>query len=30
VKSGLVPGEVLILNAPAGLTDRGRVRIRGQ
>ena len=30
VKSGLVPGETVILNAPAGLTDRARVRVKGQ
>jgi RND family efflux transporter MFP subunit len=29
VKSGLAPGEAVILNAPAGLTDHGRVRVRG-
>ncbi len=28
VRSGLVPGETVILNAPAGLTDRARVRIK--
>ena len=30
VKSGLVPGEAVILNAPSGLTDRARVRVKGQ
>ena len=30
VKSGLVPGEAVILNAPAGLTDRARVRVKNQ
>jgi RND family efflux transporter MFP subunit len=30
VKSGLVPGEAVILNVPAGLTDRARVRVKGQ
>jgi RND family efflux transporter MFP subunit len=30
VKSGLVPGETVILNAPAGLADRARVRVKGQ
>jgi RND family efflux transporter MFP subunit len=30
VKSGLVPGEAVILNPPAGLTDRRRVRVKGQ
>ena len=29
VRSGLAPGETVILNAPAGLTDRARVRIKG-
>jgi HlyD family secretion protein len=28
VRTGLAPGEVVILNAPAGLTDRQRVRIK--
>ena len=30
VRSGVVPGEALILNPPAGLTDRGRVRLKGK
>jgi RND family efflux transporter MFP subunit len=29
VKSGLAPGEAVILNAPAGVLDHGRVRVRG-
>jgi len=29
VKSGVVPGEVVALNPPAGLTDRGVVRVKG-
>jgi RND family efflux transporter MFP subunit len=29
VKSGVVPGETVILNPPAGLTDRGLVRVKG-
>jgi len=29
VKSGAVPGEVVILNPPATLTDRGLVRVKG-
>jgi RND family efflux transporter MFP subunit len=29
VKSGVLPGEVVILNAPAGLTDGARVRVKG-
>ena len=29
VRSGVVPGEALILNPPAGLTDRGPVRLKG-
>ena len=28
VRSGLVPGEAVILGAPAGLADRGRVRVK--
>ena len=28
VKSGLVPGEAVILNPAAGLTDRARVRVK--
>ena len=28
VKSGVVAGETVIINAPAGLADRARVRIR--
>ncbi|MEO8258101.1 MAG: efflux RND transporter periplasmic adaptor subunit [Acidobacteriota bacterium] len=28
VTSGLLPGEAVILNAPAGLTDRSRVRVK--
>ncbi len=30
VKSGVVPGETLILNPPAGLADRALVRIKGK
>jgi HlyD family secretion protein len=30
VKSGVAPGEALILNPPAGLTDRGPVRLKGK
>ena len=30
VKSGVVPGETLILNPPAGLADRAMVRIKGK
>ena len=29
VKSGVVAGEVVVLNPPAGLTDRGIVRVKG-
>ena len=29
VKDGLVPGDAVILNAPAGLVEHGRVRVRG-
>ncbi len=29
VSKGLAPGEAVILNAPAGVVDRGRVRVRG-
>jgi multidrug efflux pump subunit AcrA (membrane-fusion protein) len=29
VKSGAAPGETVILNPPAGLTDRGVVRVKG-
>lgn len=29
VTAGLAPGETVILNAPAGVTDSGRVRVRG-
>jgi RND family efflux transporter MFP subunit len=29
VTSGLMPGETVILNAPAGLTDRATVRVKG-
>ena len=29
VKNGLVPGDAVILNAPAGLVDQARVRVRG-
>ena len=29
IKSGVVPGEVVVLNPPAGLTDRGVVRVKG-
>jgi HlyD family secretion protein len=28
VKSGVAPGEAVILNPPAGLSDRGRVKVR--
>ena len=30
VKSGLVPGEAVILNPPGGLMDRARVRVKGK
>jgi RND family efflux transporter MFP subunit len=29
VKSGVVPGEVVVVNPPPGLTDRGLVRVKG-
>jgi HlyD family secretion protein len=29
VRSGVVPGEAVVLNPPAGLTDRGVVRVKG-
>jgi RND family efflux transporter MFP subunit len=29
VKSGVVPGDTVILNPPSGLTDQGRVRVKG-
>ena len=29
IKSGVVPGEVVVLNPPAGLTERGIVRVKG-
>ena len=29
VKSGVAPGDTLILNPPAGLTDRAVVRVKG-
>jgi HlyD family secretion protein len=29
VRSGVVPGEALIVNPPAGLTDRMLVRVKG-
>jgi multidrug efflux pump subunit AcrA (membrane-fusion protein) len=29
-KSGVVPGEMVVLNPPAGLTDRGLVRVKGK
>jgi RND family efflux transporter MFP subunit len=29
IKSGVVPGEVVVLNPPPGLTDRGIVRVKG-
>jgi hypothetical protein len=29
VKSGVAPGETLILNPPPGLTDRAVVRVKG-
>ena len=29
-KSGVIPGEMLILNPPAGLIDRARVRVKGK
>jgi len=30
VQSGVAPGEALVLNPPAGLTDRGPVRLKGK
>jgi HlyD family secretion protein len=30
VRSGVVPGEALVLNPPATLTDRGPVRVKGK
>ena len=30
VRSGVVPGDALILNPPAGLADRGLVRLKGK
>ena len=30
VRSGVVPGEALILNPPDGLTDRGPVRVKAK
>jgi HlyD family secretion protein len=30
VKSGVVPGDAVILNPPAGLADRGPVRVKGK
>jgi hypothetical protein len=30
VKSGVVPGETVALNPPAGLTDGGIVRVKGR
>ena len=29
VRSGVVPGEMVVVNPPAGLTDRGPVRVKG-
>ena len=29
VKSGVMAGETVIINAPVGLTDRARVRVKG-
>lgn len=29
ISSGLAPGEAVVLNAPAGVTNGGRVRVRG-
>jgi len=29
VKSGIVPGEMVVVNPPASLTDRGPVRVKG-
>jgi len=29
VRSGIAPGEAVVLNPPAGLTDRGIVRVKG-
>jgi RND family efflux transporter MFP subunit len=29
IRSGVAPGETVILNPPAGLTDRGVVRVKG-
>jgi multidrug efflux pump subunit AcrA (membrane-fusion protein) len=29
VRSGIAPGETVVLNPPAGLTDRGVVRVKG-
>jgi hypothetical protein len=28
VRSGVIPGETLIVNPPPTLTDRGRVRVK--
>jgi multidrug efflux pump subunit AcrA (membrane-fusion protein) len=30
VRSGVVPGEALVLNPPATLADRGPVRVKGK
>jgi HlyD family secretion protein len=30
VRSGVVPGEALVINPPANLTDRGVVRLKGK
>ena len=30
VRSGVVPGEAMILNPPAALADRGPVRVKGK
>jgi hypothetical protein len=30
VKSGVIPGELLIVNPPAGLTDRAPVRVKAK
>jgi hypothetical protein len=29
IKSGIVPGEVVVLNPPAVLVDRGLIRVKG-
>jgi HlyD family secretion protein len=30
VKTGVVPGETIVMNPPPSLTDRGLVRVRGK